>query len=38
MLLRGGADRGQCIGYVSITADYTKEWKQWWHNPEDVKL
>lgn len=23
-----------CIGYVSITARYTKEWKQWWHNPE----
>ncbi|KAI9773855.1 MAG: hypothetical protein M1840_006081 [Geoglossum simile] len=27
-----------CIGYVSITANYTKEWKQWWHNPKEVKL
>ncbi|KAH0563479.1 hypothetical protein GP486_001945 [Trichoglossum hirsutum] len=27
-----------CIGYVSITANYTKEWKQWWHQPEKVKL
>ena len=23
-----------CIGYVSITASYTDEWKQWWNNPE----
>jgi methionyl-tRNA synthetase len=22
-----------CIGYVSITATYTPEWKQWWRNP-----
>ncbi|QID85310.1 methionine--tRNA ligase mes1 [Saccharomyces pastorianus] len=26
------------IGYVSITANYTKEWKQWWKNPENVSL
>lgn len=27
-----------CIGYVSITATYTKHWEQWWRNPEEVKL
>ena len=27
-----------CIGYPSITANYTPEWEQWWRNPEDVKL
>lgn len=27
-----------CIGYVSITACYTEEWRQWWHNPEKVEL
>ena len=27
-----------CIGYISITANYTDEWKQWWQNPENVKL
>ncbi|KAF3911941.1 hypothetical protein AA313_de0200225 [Arthrobotrys entomopaga] len=27
-----------CIGYVSITATYTKEWEKWWKNPENVKL
>ncbi|KAF4924279.1 putative methionine--tRNA ligase [Colletotrichum viniferum] len=34
-----------CIGYVSITKNYTdgdnlegKKWEQWWKNPEDVKL
>jgi methionyl-tRNA synthetase len=27
-----------CIGYVSITANYTDEWRKWWHNPEDVQL
>ncbi|KAK9352191.1 tRNA synthetases class I (M)-domain-containing protein [Lipomyces doorenjongii] len=27
-----------CIGYVSITANYTKSWRQWWRNPENVKL
>lgn len=26
------------IGYISITADYTTEWKQWWQNPEHVQL
>lgn len=26
------------IGYPSITANYTDEWKQWWRNPENVKL
>ena len=24
------------IGYVSITACYTEDWKQWWFNPENV--
>lgn len=27
-----------CIGYVSITANYTEHWEQWWRNPENVKL
>ncbi|CAI6338725.1 unnamed protein product [Periconia digitata] len=27
-----------CIGYVSITANYTDEWEKWWRNPEQVKL
>ena len=27
-----------CIGYVSITANYTEEWEKWWRNPENVKL
>lgn len=27
-----------CIGYVSITANYTEHWKQWWQNPENVEL
>jgi len=26
------------IGYPSITANYTPEWKQWWFNPKDVNL
>ena len=26
------------IGYISITANYTDEWKQWWHNNENVEL
>lgn len=26
-----------CIGYVSITANYTEDWEKWWRNP-DVKL
>jgi methionyl-tRNA synthetase len=27
-----------CIGYVSITATYTKDWEKWWKNPENVQL
>lgn len=27
-----------CIGYVSITATYTKEWEKWWRNPDNVEL
>jgi methionyl-tRNA synthetase len=27
-----------CIGYVSITANYTDEWEKWWRNPENVRL
>lgn len=34
-----------CIGYVSITANYTDgtnlestQWEKWWRNPEDVSL
>ncbi|KAK5171332.1 uncharacterized protein LTR77_004476 [Saxophila tyrrhenica] len=27
-----------CIGYVSITATYTKHWEKWWRDPENVKL
>lgn len=27
-----------CIGYVSITANYTDQWQKWWHNPDDVQL
>ncbi|KAJ7593230.1 tRNA synthetases class I (M)-domain-containing protein [Mycena floridula] len=26
------------LGYPSITANYTPEWKQWWFNPENVHL
>ncbi|AET39788.1 methionine--tRNA ligase MES1 Ecym_4776 [Eremothecium cymbalariae DBVPG len=26
------------IGYISITANYTKRWEQWWKNPENVSL
>ncbi|GJJ08658.1 hypothetical protein Clacol_002877 [Clathrus columnatus] len=26
------------IGYPSITANYTDQWRQWWFNPRDVKL
>jgi len=26
------------IGYISITANYTDEWKQWWQNEKDVEL
>ena len=27
-----------CIGYVSITANYTDEWERWWHDPQNVQL
>ena len=27
-----------CIGYVSITANYTEEWEKWWRNPDEVQL
>jgi len=27
-----------CIGYPSITANYTEEWEKWWYNPDDVQL
>jgi methionyl-tRNA synthetase len=23
------------IGYLSITANYTKDWEQWWKTPEN---
>jgi methionyl-tRNA synthetase len=26
------------IGYVSITAEHTPDWKSWWYNPENVHL
>ena len=26
------------IGYPSITANYTPEWKRWWFNEDNVKL
>lgn len=26
------------IGYISITAAYTDEWKAWWQNPDEVEL
>ena len=26
------------IGYISITACYTKEWQKWWKNPKEVEL
>ena len=26
------------IGYLSITANYTDQWEQWWKNPEHVQL
>ncbi|EDQ91610.1 uncharacterized protein MONBRDRAFT_15305 [Monosiga brevicollis MX1] len=26
------------IGYISITANYTDQWEQWWKNPENVEL
>ena len=24
------------LGYISITANYTKDWEKWWKNPEQV--
>ncbi|BDD55034.1 methionine--tRNA ligase mes1 [Monascus purpureus] len=27
-----------CIGYPSITANYTPDWELWWRNPENVRL
>ena len=27
-----------CIGYVSITANYTPDWEKWWRDPENVRL
>lgn len=27
-----------CIGYVSIAAQYTDQWENWWRNPEEVQL
>ena len=26
------------IGYISITASFTKDWEQWWKSPEDTEL
>jgi methionyl-tRNA synthetase len=26
------------IGYLSITANYTREWERWWKNPDQVSL
>lgn len=26
------------IGYLSITANYSKEWEKWWKNPEQVEM
>ncbi|KAL9109441.1 MAG: hypothetical protein Q9227_005949 [Pyrenula ochraceoflavens] len=26
------------MAYLSITANYTKQWKLWWQDPEDVEL
>lgn len=27
-----------CIGYPSISANYTEDWKKWWFNPDEVEL
>lgn len=27
-----------CIGYISITANYTGDWERWWRDPENVEL
>ena len=26
------------IGYISITANYTKDWEKWWKNPNKVDM
>lgn len=26
------------IGYISISAEYTPDWKSWWQNPSEVEL
>ena len=26
------------IGYISITANYTEDWKSWWQDPDDTEL
>jgi len=26
------------IGYISITAEHTSDWKNWWQSPEDTEL
>ena len=26
------------IGYISITANYTEQWEQWWKNPQNVEM
>ncbi len=26
------------IGYISITAEHTRQWESWWRNPKNVKL
>ncbi|KAL9585165.1 MAG: hypothetical protein Q9212_001690 [Teloschistes hypoglaucus] len=27
-----------CVGYVSITANYTDDWERWWRDPDNVQL
>ncbi|KAL8660500.1 MAG: hypothetical protein Q9202_006495 [Teloschistes flavicans] len=27
-----------CVGYVSITANYTEDWERWWRDPDNVQL
>jgi methionyl-tRNA synthetase len=27
-----------CIGYISITANYTDDWEKWWKSPDNVEL
>lgn len=26
------------IGYIAITKEFRKDWKEWWHNSKDVRL